>query len=317
MTLSLWKHSFLLLGCAIAISVVLVFPIEQIMHQGYPPLSYSSGSCGDEEIGLNLGNIVQAILTPIFVFLLPGPGSIFYKKKKLASLPKPSVLIAAGCLCAALISFAWWEALRHYAQSRGQCAALYNWSLPVHSFKPDYVSDFFHYFIYLSGFSTLWVGVTAAGLRLQSARAAESDSVGSQLRVQGFYWACLLGWAVQYRISQWLALGRKNNQEWVLWAIWDFIFLTVSSVWALAFAFHLWRKKPRTRLRAIMRAYWGSFVIILLTTLTFWWLLTGALATLKPFVTWNVFGLAWAEVVGTWRWRALQKERLIAAVPPT
>ena len=401
MTLNSSRQPFLLLRCALAISVVLAFPIEQVMHDSYLSIS----SCSNEEIGLNLGNIVQAILTPIFIFLLPGPGSIFQKKVASSSLrrlspvgapviPRSAVsarrsavpmavfllalglamflasgwslkhwigqspmtsspfanaavaalliiqlasslvsigaaifllrlhvlsegalFIAAGCLCAVMISIAWWYGVQEYAELHGECAALYDWSLPVHSFKPDYVSDFFHYFIYLSGFSALWVGVTAGGLRLQSARAAEGNSAGKPLRhFQGFYWACFLGWAVQYRISQCFAVN-GHNQEWVLWAVLDFVFLTASSLWVLAFISSWWKKKPRTWLHAIMQAYWRSFAIVLLTALTFCWLFIGAVGTLKPFVTWNVFGLAWALGVGTWRWRALQKESLTAVVP--
>ena len=242
MTLNSSRQPFLLLRCALAISVVLAFPIEQVMHDSYLSIS----SCSNEEIGLNLGNIVQAILTPIFIFLLPGPGSIFQKKVASSSLrrlspvgapviPRSAVsarrsavpmavfllalglamflasgwslkhwigqspmtsspfanaavaalliiqlasslvsigaaifllrlhvlsegalFIAAGCLCAVMISIAWWYGVQEYAELHGECAALYDWSLPVHSFKPDYVTDFFHYFIYLSGFSALW-----------------------------------------------------------------------------------------------------------------------------------------------------------------
>ena len=216
--------------------------------------------------------------------------------------------IAVGCLCNVMISIAWWYGVREYAELHGQCAPLYDWSLPVHAFKPDYVSDFFHYFICLSGFTSLWVGVIAGGLRSQSDRAAESSSAPSEvLRFQGFYWACFLGWAVQYRISQWFALSSTHNQEWTLWAFLDFVFLTASSLWVLAFIPPLWKNQPRTWVYAVIQAYWRSWAIVLLTALTFSWLFIGAAGTLKPLVTWNVFGLAWALTVGTWRWRAMQK----------
>jgi hypothetical protein len=313
--------------------------MEQVRHQGYPPNSYWPYSCSDVEIGLNLSNILQAILAPLFVFLLPGPGSIFKNNvpwlfsrrpsDKTVSGPSTSIyprrshepwepvsFLAAGWLCAAVVPVAWWYALRAYAGLHGECAELYDWSLPVHSYKPDYVADFFHYFIVVSIFSAFWAGVAAGGLRVQSARAAEGDSAGSDLRqFRGFYWACFLGWAVQYRITQWYVLSTSptpiHDQQWVFWAFLNFVFVVASALWALVFLHSWWEKKPRTWLHAVVQAYWRSWAIALLTTLTFVWLILGDYPTLAPFLTWNVFGLAWALIVGTWRWRALQKQQLI------
>ncbi len=403
------EQSFPLLGAAVAISVVLAFPIEQVTHQGYSLLSYSPHSCSDAEIGLNLGNIAQAILTPILIFLLPGPGSIFLKKapyrrparadapaastispgrskaavavvllalclgmllssslflkfwiyhpgapSPLTSAPvtgaavlalqigqstlsllgigaaiyllrlniswEPASFIAAGWLCAALIPVAWWYGLREYLTIHTKCAELYDWSLPVHHFQPDYVSDFYHYFIYLTVFSAFWVGIIAGALRLQSARAAGSASVGKELRqFQSYYWACFLGWAVQYRISQWFAIGGAyHNQLWVGLAALNFCFVTVSSLWVLPFTHSLWKKKPRTWLQAFLRPFWRSFLVYLLTVLTFFWLTIYAVLPLVPaIVTWYVFGLAWAVAIGIWRWRALQEERRLPPAPQT
>jgi len=322
------QRPYIFLGCALAISVVLAFPMEQVRHQGYPPNSYWPHSCSDVEIGLNLGNILQAILTPLFVFLLPGPGSIFQKKAAVSSSRRPSPagapsssmpatsrhmswdsasFVVAGWLCAAVIPVVWWYVLREYAGFHGICAELYDWSPPVHRSLPDGVSDFFHYFVYVSVFSAFWVGITAGGLRLQSARAVAASNEPHQF--QGFQWACFLGWAVQYRISQWLApQGSGRNQEWVKFAALNFCFVTVSSLWVLAFTHSLWNKKPRTRLQAFLRPFWRSLLIYLLTVLTFFWLLFiyAVLPLVPAITTWYAFGLAWALFVGTWHWRALQ-----------
>jgi hypothetical protein len=118
---------------------------------------------------------------------------------------------------------------------------------------------------------------------------------------------------VQYRVSQWFALSNPHGQEWPLFATLNFLAVTVSSLWVLAFSQSLWTKKPRSWLRAIFQAYWRTFAILLLTLLSFFWLFIYAIVPLvAPIATWNVFGLAWALTVGTVRWRALQKERLTA-----
>jgi hypothetical protein len=80
----------------------------------------------------------------------------------------------------------------------------------------DFVADCSRYFLSVSIFAAFWVGITAGGLRLQSARAATGDSSGNELRqFQNFFWVYLLGWAVQYRLSQWFALVLlRTKQEW-------------------------------------------------------------------------------------------------------
>jgi len=329
------RKAYLLLACALATSIVLAFPMEQVRHEGYlPGSSWSNHSCEDLANDLNLGSILQAILTPLFVFLLPGPGSIFQKKGAFSSSRSPIVqgtasasmpatsrhmsggaasFIVVGWLCAAVVPVAWWYALRKYAGLHGECAALYDSSLPVHLFQPDYVADFFHYFIYVSVFSAFWVGITAGGLRLQSARVASGHIASNQLRFQGFHWACFLGWAVQYRISQWWALrGGSQNQEWVKFAALNFCFVAVSSLWVLAFTHSLWDKKPRTRIQAFLPPLWRSVLVYLLTAFTFFWLFAYAVLPLVPAITtWYAFGVAWALFVGTWQWRTLHAEKRV------
>lgn len=403
---------FRFLGLALAISVILAFPIEQVEHDfALPGLSWSPHSCEDLANDLNLGSILQAILVPIFLFVLPGPGSLFHKKtsspsrrswlvgataaggnamtrnsmgerRSSVALPvgllvlslgmflvsglllrswivdnpgarvsspfayvaataflalrfvlglfgigasiyllrgriswQPASFIAAGGLFAAVVAVAWWYWLREYAGLHSLCPDLLDLSRS-HPFHVDYLSDWAHYFIYVSVYSASWVGISAGVLRLQSARAAESESRGKELyQFQGFYWACFLGWAVQYRVSQWFALSNPHGQEWPLFATWNFLFVTVTSLWVLAFTQALWKKRPQSWLRAVLQAFWRTFAIPLLTSLSFFWLFTYAIIPLvPPLVTWNVFGLAWALTVGTWRWRALQKERIAAVL---
>jgi hypothetical protein len=405
------RTAYLLLACALAISVVLAFPIEQFAHAFSSPGSYwIVHSCEDLTADLSLGSILQAILTPIFVFFLPGPGSIFRQKSVPSSSLRPSLarttarripavsqnsdrgrrsiiavavvllflclavfvgtgwvlkhwigdtfgaqpllagssfanvtvlallfarltfsllgigaaiyllrthvswepwlFFAAGCSCAGGVAVAWWYALRQYAALHGVCPDLFDLSRPT-DFHVDYLSDCARYFIYLSVFSAFWVGITAGALRLQSARIAIGESARNELhQFHSFYWLCFLGWAVQYRLSQWFARSSSHHQEWPMLALLDFLFLTVSSLWTLAFIPSLWRKKPRRWIHAVVQAYWRSFVILFLTLLTFFWLVWLAGAALKPLVTLNAFGLAWALTVGTWRWRALQKQQL-------
>jgi uncharacterized membrane protein len=408
-----YRTALRLLGLALAISVIVAFPIERLAHDFSWLGSYGLfHSCEDVTNDLNLGSILQAILTPIFVFLLPGPGSIFHKKVASSSRgssltgapgarvpasfrnaigePRPSAAVAvvlfvlglgmslgsglflkswivdhssaysplgfplasatiiaffvarlalglvgigaaiyllrrhvswepasffigAGWLCAVVVAVAWWYGLREYAGVRGVCPDLFDLSRSV-PFQVDYLSDQAHYFIYVSVFSAFWVGITAGGLRLQSARAAEGRSGSSELlQFQAFYWACFLGWAVQYRLSQWFGLSNPHGQEWPLFALLNFLVVTASSFWVLAFIESLWKNKPRTWLRAVFQAFWKSFVILLLSLVTFFWLITYVIVVLAPaLVTWNVFGLAWALTIGTWHWRARQKEQLVA-----
>lgn len=177
----------------------------------------------------------------------------------------------------------------------------------------DLVSDCSRYFVSLSVFAALWVGITAGGLRLQSARAAAGDSSGNGLhQFQSFFWVYLLGWAVQYRLSQWFSLvWLRTNQEWPLFARLHFVFLTASSLWALVFIRFLWNGRPWTRRAAAIVAFCGTFLIYMLTALTFFWLLTYAGPVLDPLVTLNIFGLGWALTVGTWL--ALPEQPVAAA----
>jgi hypothetical protein len=403
---------FRFLGLALAISVVLAFPVEQVEHDfALPGLSWSHQSCEDLTNDLNLGSVLQAIVVPIFLFLLPGPGSLFQKntasalrRSAPAGTPPPTIsgasrnsmgkrrpsvaipiallvlslamflgsglllrswifdnpgarvsspvayiaataflglrfvlglfglgasiyllrrqvswepasFIAAGGSFAAVVAVAWWYWLREYAGLHGVCPDLFDRS-GSRPFHVDHLSDCAHYFVYVSVFSALWVGISAGALRLQSARAAERGSRGKEFHhFQGFFWTCFLGWAVQYRVSQWFALSNPHGQEWPLFATLNFLTVTVSSLWVLAFSQSLWNQKPRSWLRAIFQAYWRTFAILLLTLLSFFWLFIYAIVPLvAPIATWNVFGLAWALTVGTWRWRALRKERLTAVV---
>jgi hypothetical protein len=411
------RQRFQLLGIAMAVSVVLAFPMEQVTHSNSVPGSYwLQNSCGSTIPLLNAGLLLQAILAPLLVFLLPGPGGIFQRKFKVRasssvrSTAPPAVralarpvdhqrarkpaatsdarsLIAVvamiigiigllmllrsgwqlrhieffsnppastswsvlrsfafsqtvldlvigltgiggaiyllcqylpsraapfmlvGWLSAAAIPFVWWYALRAYAQSRGLCPVLFDTSRPVDPYHIDLVQDCQRYFRYLSGFSAMWVGVTAGGLRLQAARAEEGGSAGNELQnFQNFFWLYLLGWAVQYRVSQWLmaSLGR-HNQEWITYSVLDFVYLTSSSLWSLAFIRFFWNLKARTRAVNFVVLFIASFAICLLTTLTFFWLFLWAPLALVPLFTLNVCGAAWALTVGAWRWRALQQ----------
>ena len=393
---------------AVAFSVFMAFPVEQITHKGYPPGDYWPDSCSDAMIGLNLGNIAQAILAPLFVFLLPGPGSVFQRRtrpsRRLSQIPgcegdaarnrirrsffgvgRSSLAIAvvllivgvflslrsgwalktihyfpdssataitllrlaalceaifevviglaaigaaltifrerissqaiyfvpAGWLAAATVAVTWWHALGAYPGVRQGCPALYDWSLPVHSRQPDNVSDFFHYFVYLSLFGGFWAGISAGALRLQAARAGSADSSSmGPLDYSAFAWACFLGWALQYRLSQWFtALAYRTSQEWPFWSATNFLFVIASSLWVLAFVRRLWTKQARNWRLAVWQPFWISFVIYLLTVLTFLWLVLYAVMPLvPPIMTLNAFGLAWALLIGTWRWRMPRKE---------
>lgn len=198
-----------------------------------------------------------------------------------------------------------------------ECAALFDSSHPEHVFQPDFLADCAHYFKYLSGFSAVWLGVTAGGLRLQSVRAAEGNSSGSEFRqFQNFFWIYLLGWAVQYRLGQWLTVAAiRTNQEWITYSVVSFVYLIASSLWSLAFLRFFWNQRLRTRWQYVGVAFCGTFVICLLTALTFFWLMMWAGPALAPLVALNLSGMAWALVVGTWRWRALQKQGATTVAP--
>ena len=328
------RVAYLFLGIAMAISVIIAFPIEQVTHKGYPPRAYWPHSCNDAQIALNIGNVVQALLTSLFVFLLPGSGSILQNKSKAATsvraIPEASVsgasavaefdslqrniwqrsarFIGAGCFCAATVSVVWWYLLRAYGPVREACPALYDWSLPVHRYQPDVVLDFYHYYIYLSLFAAFWTGITAGALRTQSARASEDACSSTFQHFEIFYWACFLGWGLQYRLSQWFA-SPETNQDWVSLSCLDFIFVIVSSICVLPFIRPMWKKRTPNWWMAVVGTFGRSLLIYLLTLLSFLWLVVYAfLPLIPPLVTWNAFGLTWVVVIGTWRWRVFQEE---------
>jgi hypothetical protein len=183
------------------------------------------------------------------------------------------------------------------------CVNLFELGRPVDPSHVDFVSDCSRYFVSVSVFAAVWVGIAAGGIRLQSARAAaQGDSADYEMRqFKSFFWVYLLGWAVQYRLSQWFSfVWLRTNQEWPLFARLHFIFLTVSSLWTLAFVRFLWRQRPWSRRGATILAFCGTFVIYMLTALTFFWLLTYAGAVLDPVLSLNLFGLGWALGVGIW-----------------
>ena len=389
-----------------AVSFVVSFPMEQVVHRFF----YGAGSywllhsCNTARIGLDLGNILQAILTPILVFLLPGPGSIlrgkvarssslrpqartsqyrptmpgsqsvrprscstiaiavivlivclwvflsylsfvrywFIEHPEMQPHPQHSALvwgialmvvsgsgivatvcfllvrvswqsfrfIAAGWLFGGAIPILWWHGLGGYAQLHGLCTDLFDLGRFVSPSAVDDLSDCAHYFIGVSIFAALWSGITAGGLRLQSARAAEGSLTDPLGRYQTFYWAYLLGWVVQYRLSQslpelLLLPWARTAQGWVGGAFVLFYFVTVSSLWALAFPRFLWKQRASTQLGVVIAAFAGSFVIYILTAVVSVWLwLFAAGAIIVPLMSLNVFGLAWAMFVGKWYLRA-------------
>jgi hypothetical protein len=60
-------------------------------------------------------------------------------------------------------------------------------------------------------------------------------------------------------------------------------------------------------------AFAGTFVICILTALTFFWLMIWAGVAIVPLLALNLSGAVWALAVGTWRWRALQKQAPVVA----
>lgn len=423
------RQALRFVGIAIAVSVVLAFPMEQVTHSARAPGFYwFQNSCGSVEFLLTLGLVVPAILTPMLVFLLPGPGSIFVGKADApsfssarsvhpSSVPvsrararpqdhggarsrrtassdearslvmvfavvigilgllmflrsawvlkhteffadkqfhstwltllrstvfsetvielivglagigaaiyllylympsQPALFMLVGWSSAAALPFIWWYGVRGYAGLHGECAALFDPSLPVHVFQPDFLADCAHYFKYLSGFSAVWLGVTAGGLRLQSARAAAGNSSGNESgQFQNFFWVYLLGWAVQYRLGQWLMVVTvPANQEWVTYSVLEFVCLIASSLWSLAFIRFFWNQRLPERWQNVGMAFAGTFVICILTALTFFWLMIWAGVAIVPLLALNLSGAAWAWAVGTWRWRALQKQAPVVA----
>ena len=165
-----------LADAAVAAPVPLISTVRRSAPNGHASaLSEISRACPEcyqdslhPFMRLVLGSIVQAILTPLLVFLLPGPGSIL--QKKAATKPplqpwQPALFISAALSCAAAIPVACWYALRQYAALHNTCGLLFDLGRPIDVFHVDYFSDFSHYFIYSSVFSAFWVGITAGGLR--------------------------------------------------------------------------------------------------------------------------------------------------------
>ncbi len=176
-------------------------------------MAYWPESCARGELLLNLGSVIQAVVTPLLVFMLPGPGAIFRRKLNSPQLSRRSLLVTI-CLCVAAIPLAWWYGLRQYAGTRGVCLQLFDLSPASDPFHRDYVKDCAYYFTYLSSCTAVWAGVAAGGLRLQSARVSARLQAKST-EFQTFCWVCLLAWAVQYRLSEWFGLlWARQGQEW-------------------------------------------------------------------------------------------------------
>jgi len=283
------------LGIAIAVSVALAFPLDQVLT--YIVIRWRGDpSCGSALALLDLGIVLQAILTPLFVFLLPGAGSILGSKLSRPASVRPSnagahsgtvvtmvialallifcplmlwraiialknyhpdpatlvnvtvifemvveaaagafgivaaiyllrehvtgrrtVFFIAGWLFAAAVPVAWWYGLKDYATQHGLCEALFKANPPPLLYV-DYLYDSYRYYLCLSVFATLWVGIAAAGLRLAAARAAEGGPATSELRLfQNFFWVYWLGWAVQYQFGLFLPgliIHGGSGTEW-------------------------------------------------------------------------------------------------------
>lgn len=323
-----------------AVSFVLALPVEPLRNSSYGGRDWFLNSCGLALSFLNLSFILQAMVTPLLLFLVPGPGSIFplgstsfllrpvrAPNQRLQSAVDESpfsgtappfsigVMIVAGCVCAGAIPLLWWRVAHWYAARTAWCPALFDLNRRVDPFHIDYAGDCQHYFRAFSVFTSLWIGVTAGALRVQSARAADTAEASRELRTfQGFYWAWFLSWCVIYRIiGSWLFFGR-SNQEWEGFSILGFFALTVSSLWSLVFIRSLWKRRPRTWRAAILAPFLAAFLIHVLTALTFFFLpIYAGLLFVIPIFTLNLPGLAWGLFVGSWRWRLLQEEPAAAA----
>jgi hypothetical protein len=304
-----------------AVSFVVAMPVEPFQNSAYGGTTWLVNSCGVVYAFLTLSFTLQAMLTPPVLFLLPGPGSILRQKAAAPGAPqsviavpkKSSTYFVMGIAFAGAIPLLWWPAVRWWAASRGLCPEIFNLSRRVDFFRIDYIQDCQRYFVCFSAFAAAWAGITAGALRLQSARAATAASSSEELRsFQSFYWACVLSWAAMYRVGITLpSLLTGRTQEWEGFSMFGFSAMAVSSAWTLVFVRSLWKARPANLLGAVLWPYGASFLISVLTALTFFWapLYAGAMLAI-PFLTLNAFGLIWALFVGSWRWRALKQERM-------
>ncbi len=386
--------------------------MEQALHSFYGAGAYwELHSCNLARIALDFANILQAILTPILIFLLPGPGSILRAKSAPSSVhrpsprlptsaiaqahpaapetlsartsciarvfsifllivslwvflsgyvsvkywfidhpemqprPKPAALpmaivyivsgllgmgwgvrllrvrvawrslrfMAAGWLVAGAVAIAWWYGLGGYAKLHGLCTDLFDLGRAVSPDNVDMLSDCAHYYIFMSVFAALWTGIAAGALRLQSARAADGSLTDPLGRYQSFYWAGLLAWVVQYRVSGYLALfpmipfRRAAGQQWAGGSLLQFFFVTASSLWAILLIRRLWKLKTRDRQIVLWTAFAGSLIVYLLTACVSVWAWYMAAGAFTPLVTLNICGLAWALYLSKWYGRAQQQ----------
>jgi hypothetical protein len=310
-----------------AVSFVLAMPVEPFQNTIYGGDSWAANSCGVVYAFLSLSFTLQAVVTPLVLFLLPGPGSILRQKISLPSplqgtvraTQKSAALFVIGIACAGAIPLVWWRVSLVCATSRGLCPEIFNLSRQVDYFQIDYVHDCQVYYIWFSIVATLWVGVTAGALRLQSARAAAAGSSSEESRsFQSFYWACVLSWAVMNRglivLPSLFLHGRAQN--WLGSSILFSAAMAVSWLWTLAFLRSIWQARPKSWRGAVLWPYGASFAVALLTALTFFWApyFGGSLLAI-PFITLNAFGFIWALFVGSWRWRAMKQERVPVAIP--
>ena len=101
-------NAFFYLAIAMAVSVVLAFPNESAQHDfRFGTGSYwNEHSCGTAVTLLNRGLIVQAILTPLFLFLLPGTGSLIGSRSSRAASLRPAAAASqAGAVANMLLTF--------------------------------------------------------------------------------------------------------------------------------------------------------------------------------------------------------------------
>ena len=120
-------------------------------------------------------------------------------------------------------------------------------------------------------------------------------------RFQAFFWTCLLSWAVQYRLSQWIfALFFRESEKWLAVAVTNLVFVTVSCLWALPLIKFLWKRGQWTHRNAVVTVFCGSLSIYALTMFSCVWLWYWAInAVAVPLVTLNLMGFEWARFIGS------------------